>query len=42
MSLGCVAMQAGLPPMTANERETPPIALQPLPGRRLLQGWAVS
>jgi hypothetical protein len=42
MSLGCVAMQAVLPPMTASERDTPPIALQPLPGRRLLHGWAVS
>jgi len=39
MSLGCVAMQASLEPITASCRLMPPIAAQPLPGRRLLQGW---
>ncbi|MNN86513.1 hypothetical protein D3C81_2039410 [compost metagenome] len=38
MSLGCVAMQVSLPPITASWRVTPPIAEQPLPGARLLQG----
>jgi hypothetical protein len=42
MSLGCVAMQASLAPMTASWRVMPPIAAQPLPGWRLLQGWLVS
>ncbi len=42
MSLGCVAMQASLVPMTACWRVTPPMAAQPLPGTRLLQGWSVS
>ena len=42
MSLGWVAMQASLPPMTASCRVTPPMAAQPLPGRRLLQGMLVS
>ncbi len=42
MSLGCVAMQAGLEPMTASVRDTPPRAEQPLPGWRLLQGVFVS
>jgi hypothetical protein len=42
MSLGWVAMQASLAPMTASCLVTPPIAEQPLPGWRLLQGWAVS
>ncbi|MBB5046646.1 hypothetical protein HNR60_001394 [Rhodopseudomonas rhenobacensis] len=38
MSLGWVAMQASLAPITASERATPPIAEQPLPGVRLLHG----
>ena len=38
MSLGCVAMQASLAPTTACWRLKPPIAAQPLPGWRLLQG----
>jgi hypothetical protein len=42
MSLGWVAMQASLAPTTACWRLKPPIAAQPLPGRRLLQGWLVS
>ena len=42
MSLGWVAMQASLPPITANWRLKPPMAAHPLPGRRLLQGCAVS
>jgi hypothetical protein len=42
MSLGWVAMQASLAPTTACWRLNPPIAAQPLPGRRLLQGWLVS
>ena len=42
MSLGWVAMQASLEPITASCRVTPPIAAQPLPGWRLLQGCAVS
>jgi hypothetical protein len=42
MSLGCVAMQASLTPTMACWRLTPPIAPQPLPGRRLLHGWLVS
>src|SRR3982751_3574003 len=41
MSLGCVAMQASLAPTTACCRLTPPMAAQPLPGRRLLQAQAV-
>src|SRR3546814_9806146 len=39
MSLGCVAIQASLPPTIARFRLKPPIAAQPLPGLRLLQGW---
>jgi hypothetical protein len=35
-------MQASLPPTTACWRVKPPMALQPLPGWRLLQGWSVS
>ncbi len=42
MSLGWVAMQASLAPMTACWRLNPPIAAQPLPGSRLLHGWLVS
>jgi hypothetical protein len=42
MSLGWVAIQASLDPSTANDRLTPPIAEQPLPEVRLLQGWLVS
>ena len=42
MSLGCVAMQASLTPTMACCRLNPPIAAQPLPGRRLLHGWLVS
>ena len=42
MSLGCVAMHSLLTPITPFERLTPPIALQPVPGWRLLQGWSVS
>ncbi len=42
MSLGWVAMQASLWPTTACCRVTPPTALQPLPGVRLLQGMLVS
>jgi hypothetical protein len=38
MSLGCVAMQFGLVPSTARMRFSPPIAEQPEPGSRLLQG----
>ena len=35
-------MQASLTPTTACWRLNPPIAEQPLPGWRLLQGWLVS
>ena len=42
MSEGCVAMQASLAPRIACMRLRPPIAEQPLPGSRLLQGVAVS
>jgi hypothetical protein len=42
MSLGCVAMHASLVPTMACCRVWPPIALQPLPGRRLLHGMLVS
>ena len=42
MSPGCVAMQALLAPITACWRLAPPMAEQPLPGTRLLQGWLVS
>jgi hypothetical protein len=42
MSLGCVAMQASLTPTMACWRLKPPMALQPLPGRRLLHGWFAS
>jgi len=42
MSLGCVAMQALLAPITACCRLKPSIAAQPLPGLRLLHGWLVS
>ncbi len=42
MSLGWVAMHWSLLPITASWRLTPPIAAQPLPGWRLLQGWLVS
>ena len=42
MSLGWVAMHASLTPTTACWRLKPPIAEQPLPGWRLLQGWLVS
>ena len=35
-------MHASLVPMMASWRLTPPIAAQPLPGLRLLQGWSVS
>jgi hypothetical protein len=37
-----VAMQASLVPTTASWRLKPPMAEQPLPGWRLLQGWLVS
>ena len=37
MSLGWVAIQASLAPMTACWRLKPPMAAQPLPGWRLLQ-----
>jgi hypothetical protein len=42
MSDGWVAMQASLAPKIAWMRLTPPIAGQPVPGSRLLQGVAVS
>jgi hypothetical protein len=42
MSLGWVAMQASLAPTTACWRLMPPIAEQPLPGRRLLHAMLVS
>ena len=42
MSDGLVAMQASLAPTTAMIRLNPPIAEQPEPGSRLLQGKAVS
>ena len=42
MSLGFVAMQLSLAPITASWRVTPPMAEQPLPGSRLLQGMLVS
>ncbi len=42
MSLGWVAMQASLPPITACWRLTPAMAEQPLPGTRLLHGILVS
>jgi hypothetical protein len=42
MSLGWVAIHASLAPMIAWFRLNPPIAEQPLPGTRLLQGWFVS
>ncbi len=42
MSDGLVAMQASLAPTTAMIRLNPPIAEQPEPGSRLLQGMAVS
>ena len=38
MSLGWVAMQCSLAPKIAWSRLMPPIAWQPLPGSRLLQG----
>ena len=42
MSLGCVAMQASLPPKIASGRLKPAMAEQPLPGTRLLHAWCVS
>ncbi len=42
MSLGWVAMQASLTPITPSWRLKPPMAEQPLPGLRLLQPWLVS
>ncbi len=42
MSDGWVAMQDGLVPRMAWMRFTPPIAPQPEPGARLLQGVAGS
>jgi len=42
MSLGWVAMQASLWPTMACRRVKPPMALQPPPGLRLLQGTLVS
>ena len=42
MSLGCVAMQASLPPTIASGRLKPAMAEQPLPGTRLLLAWCVS
>ncbi len=42
MSDGCTAMQASLVPRIAFMRLRPPIAEQPLPGSRLLQGVAIS
>ena len=42
MSEGLAAMQCSLVPRTASVRFAPPIAEQPVPGSRLLQGLAVS
>ena len=42
MSEGLVAMQASLAPSTAMIRLNPPMAAQPEPGSRLLQGLVVS
>ncbi len=42
MSEGCTAMQASLVPRIAFMRLRPPMAEQPLPGSRLLQGVAIS
>ena len=42
MSEGWVAMQSSLAPTIAWMRLNPPIAAQPEPGSRLLQGFVVS